>query len=163
MRKHVIEDSSYIISLMLLSDVNHKVALNAFNSIYACKTDLKTVIPTTAFYETLYTLLKAGISYYDVKEKLVRMMMIDHLVNYQLSEAVILKLAKNTGKLISSNPTKQVVRAHDLMILTVAMEFENSCLITGDRGLLDYKKVFPNIFCFDTSGGLEELRVFLAQ
>jgi len=150
MIKYIVEDSSFVVSVMNHSDKLHELVLSLFRKIInvSYQTRVKVVISTTTFYESLFVLIKSGMDSRAAKLKLNNLMIIDSVINHVISETSILKMASSAQRLIESNPQKTSLRSHDLMLLTVAMEYENSCFLTGDRGMLDYKIIYPNIFCF---------------
>ena len=75
-------------------------------------------------------------------------MMIDQVINLPITETGILKLAKLTEILIKDKENKTKVRSNDLLIISIALNQENSCLVTNDIGFNDYKKLYEEIFFF---------------
>ena len=143
-------------------DPLHTKATNIFELILSSK-EVRSVIPTTAFYEVLFVLLKAGVPYKSAKDKLMKLMMIEDVINYTVTEPCILKMAFNAKTLIGSVPEKTNVRAHDLMLLTIAMDHENSCFITGDKEMKDYRSVYENVFLFYDPGDIKKIESFLSS
>ncbi len=160
-RKYIIEDSSFVVSLMSSADPLHSDAYTIFKYLLTKQDNIKTVIPTTAFYESLYVLIKSGINVRIAKTKLNYLMMIDDVINYCLTESAILKMAKDAETLIRSVPQKTNIRSHDLMLLTIAMNYENSCFLTSDRGMKDYQSVYKNIFCFNDQKDVDKMIKFI--
>lgn len=111
--KYIIEDSSFVISLLDSNDILHKYALGSFRQILSIKSGIRVVIPSTVFYETMFVLIKNGISYNSAKNKLNNLMMIDSVINLAITETYILKLAKHTEKLINNKTNKTRVRSND--------------------------------------------------
>lgn len=161
--KYIIEDSSFVISLLDTTDIHHQPALEVFRVIISHSTKVRAIIPSTVFYETLFVLLKNGVSYRQAKTKLNNLMMIDEVINLAITETNILKLAKHTQQLIINKANKTRVRSNDLLIASIACNQENSCLITSDLGMKDYDSVYENIFLFNTTAGLNSLNNFLTN
>ncbi|MBU1200706.1 PIN domain-containing protein [Patescibacteria group bacterium] len=159
--KYVVEDSSFVISLLDKTDKLHTHALQFFKLILSHGHTVRTIIPSTVFYETMFVLLKNGVSYRQAKTKLANLMMIDQVINLAITETMILKLAKHTEKLILNKQNKTRVRSNDLLITSIACNQENSCLITSDIGIKEYSPVFPNIFLFNSPDNLRSFQKFL--
>lgn len=149
--KHIIEDSTFVISLMNAEDRFHTESLEIFKKILSCPNDIKVVVPSTVFYETMCVLLKNGIHYRVAKEKLMKLIMIDQIINHAITETAIIKMGIYVNKLLESQPEKEKTRSNDLMILSVAMSYENSCLLTADVGIKKYSSIFKDIFCFQNN------------
>ena len=161
--KYIVEDSSFIISLLDTTDVHHQSALEVFRIIISHSPKVRAIIPSTVFYETLFVLLKNGVSYQQAKTKLNNLMMIDEIINLAITETNILKLAKHTQQLILNKTNKTRVRSNDLLIASIACNQEHSCLITSDMGMKDYDPVCKNIFLFNTTTELNSLNSFLSN
>ncbi len=68
--KYVVEDSSFVISLLDKTDKFHAHALRFFKLILSHGHTVRTIIPSTVFYETMFVLLRNGVSYQQAKTKL---------------------------------------------------------------------------------------------
>ena len=158
--KYIVEDSSFVISLLDKTDIFHNNAVSVFKSILRCR-NIKTIIPSTVFYETLFVLLKNGIEYNVAKQKLNNLMMIDQVINLPITETGILKLAKLTEILIKDKENKTKVRSNDLLIISIALNQENSCLVTNDIGFNDYKKLYEEIFFFSDDDDIKNFEKFI--
>lgn len=160
---YIIEDSSFVVSLLDTSDVLHQSAVDVFRLIISHSSNIRVIIPSTVFYETLFVLLKNGVSYGQAKTKLNNLMMVDEVINFAITETNILKLARYTQQLIQNKTNKTKVRSNDLLIASIACNQENSCLITSDVGMKDYDPIYKNIFLFNTPNGINSLKAFLTN
>ncbi len=161
--KYVVEDSSFFISLLDPTDTLHSEAIDAFRIIIRHSVDTRVVVPTFAFHETLFTLVKNGVPIGSIKPKLIRFLMIDEIICHSLNEITILKLINKFKYIIDNASGAGIVKTYDASIVTVATEFENSCLITSDRGMKTrHLAACPNIFLFNDPTDMTNLEGFLA-
>jgi len=161
--KYIVEDSSFVVALLDQTDSLHGFALDSFRLLLSQKNNVRVIIPSTVFYETLFVLLKNEVSYYSAKSKLVNLMMIDSVVNLAITETYILKLAKHTEILIKNKKNKTRVRSNDLLITSIACDQESSCLLTSDVGMKEYDNIYPNIFLYNSPEGIESLKNFISK
>ncbi len=152
-----------MISVFDSGDPLHNEALRIFKLILAVK-DLKCVVPTTVFHEALCTLLRNNLNSRIVTEKLLKFIMIKDVINYQITETSLLKLVDNYCLIIKNMPNGSIAKTPDSTIVSVAMEFPNSYLVTSDKGMKNaHKTVYPNIYCFQDSNDIQALEAFLTS
>lgn len=158
--KYLVEDSSFFISLLDPTDPLHDDALTVFKYIYAA-TDIRIVVPTMVFHETLFTLIKNGVSLRSIKPKLLNFLMIDEIICHSLNEVHLLKLL-DKFKTVVDNSSDGIIRTYDSTIVTIAMEYSNSCLITSDKGMKNrHSASYPNIFLFNNLEDIKKISTFL--
>lgn len=161
--KYIIEDSSFLISLFGEEDNFHSQAVALSGLISNTSENVRIVIPSTVYYETMFVLLKKGADYAEIKKSLNYLMLDDKIINLPVTETSILKLARYSQKLLQEKENKTKVRSNDLLITSIACDYQNSCLITSDAGIKEYQPVYKNIFLFNTLQGAQEIRDFLVS
>lgn len=161
--KYIIEDSSYLISLFAEEENFYPQAVSISRLISNTSEDVRVIIPSTVYYETMFVLLKKGIDYTKIKKSLNYLMLDDKIINLPVTETSILKLAKHSQNLMSEKENKTKIRSNDLLITSIACDYQNSCLITSDAGIKEYKPVYKNIFLFNTVQGAQEIKDFLVS
>lgn len=159
--KFIVEDSSFVVSLLNSNDSCHPIALKIFKIILSQTGKVKVVIPTPVIYETLFALIRNKIDRHIVEQKLWNMLMIEDILNYPLLETSALRLAKKTYSLINQLPPDSILPANDLMILTVALDFPDSCILTFDNGMKKFASICPNLFCLLDDNGEKNFSNFL--
>jgi hypothetical protein len=160
--KYIVEDSSFVIDLLNSRGCFHQQAVEAFKLMYSVRTR-KMIVPSTVFYETMFVLLKQGASLELIRERLLKMMMVDNIIGFPIVETQVGRMAKYTKELIDSQPETEKTRANDLMIITIAMSQENSCLITADKGIKKYSGVYKNIFSYIDADDMLNFKKFLEE
>lgn len=160
-QKFIVEDSSFLVALMNSNDPLHSKTLPISKQILTNSDVIKVIIPTPVIFETLFALIRNGISQKIVEEKLWNLLMIDDVLNYPVIETSALRLAKKTAPLIRKLPQDSILPANDLMILTVALEFKNCCVITFDKGMKKFSRLCPNLFYLLEENGENGLLDFL--
>jgi len=55
---YIVEDTSFVVSLLNSTDTNHQIALEIFKKILEAKNKVRIVIPTTVLFETLFALIR---------------------------------------------------------------------------------------------------------
>ena len=157
--KYLIEDSSFIVSLLNSDDPLHGDAYNIFVSIL--RTDkLTVIIPSIVLEEVLFVLLRNGISSTLVVNKLQRMLKIKRIEIYSI-EKNLFNLVENFKKILA---LPYSFKANDSSIVSCAMKYQNSYLLTSDVKMRNrHKNVYPNICCFQDIDNCNALETFFTS
>lgn len=132
------------------NDVFHKDAVYIFKKLIENKKDIKIVVPSIVFYETIVTLIKkGGVPVEEIEKKLWRFLYSNMVLNVGLIETNAFKVCK---RLIHQEISR--LGTQDFIIANVGIDYEAQ-IITFDK---DMKKrlsgVYPEIYYCSSIGNM---------
>jgi predicted nucleic acid-binding protein len=156
---YVIEDSSFILAVLDSGDALHQDAIYTFNELSKRKSYIKIIIPPLVLYEVIVVLRRKGVTSVKIENTLMRMVNIDNVCVFAISEMSAFKHAKHT---LNSTDQNKALRTSDFLIFCVADELHGS-ILTFDKKLHDRcKTVYPHVYYCSSQGGMtDETRDFL--
>lgn len=144
---YLVEDTSFVVSLMNNNDPHHFLALDIFRKILLSKSKVRVVMPTTVFFETLFALLRNRIPKNVIQEKLWKLLMIDDVLNFPTLETTALRLSNVIGPYILGLPQNAVIQANDLIVLATSLDLECAPVVTFDKKMkTKFNNLHGNIF-----------------
>ncbi|HOX40689.1 MAG TPA: PIN domain-containing protein [bacterium] len=142
MKHCILEDSSFLVATIDPTDLFHRYAVLIFKKIIENKKEVKVVIPTLVFYETIITLVKrGGIPKATIEKKLWDFLFSDLVLNVALIETSAFRVCK---KLSTSDIS--TLKTQDFIIANVGMEYEASILTFDKRMRTRVGSVYPDIY-----------------
>lgn len=144
---YIIEDTSFVVSLLNSTDCNHHIALEIFRQILDAKNKVRVVIPTTVLFESLFALIRNRIPKAVVQEKLWRLLMIFDVFNFSILETTALRLSNQIEPYILNLPLESGIQANDLIVLCASLDLECAPILTFDKKMKTkfnhlHKKIF---------------------
>ncbi|MBI5122874.1 type II toxin-antitoxin system VapC family toxin [Candidatus Roizmanbacteria bacterium] len=139
---YIVEDTSFVVSLLNSTDINHQIALEIFKKILEAKNKVRIVIPTTVLFETLFALIRNRIPKIIVQEKLWRLLMIFDVFNFSTLETTVLRLSNQIEPYILNLPLESGIQANDLIVLCASLDLECAPVLTFDKQM---KTKFNNL------------------
>ena len=137
MKHCVLQDSSFLIATIDKSDIFHQDAVYVFKKLIENKNDLKIIVPSLVFYETIVTLTKKGITPAIIERKLWDFLYSSMILNVSLLETNAFKMCK---KIIRNDISR--LKTQDFIIVNVGIEYEAQ-ILTFDK---DMRKRLDNIY-----------------
>ena len=128
MKHCVVEDSSFVISVIDTRDSNHSKAVAYLREMNVYKDKIKILIPSLVFYETFFTLVKQGFPLKQVEEKLWNFLYIDNIVNVTTLETECFKYIKR----LPDDPALLQLKTADFIITSIGIEYDAQ-ILTFDR------------------------------
>ncbi len=130
MKHCVLQDSSFLIASLDENDIFHKDAIFIFKHLIKNRNDIKVIIPTLVFYETIISLIKkGGISRTEIERKLWNFLYHDMVINISL------------------------LKTPDFIIVNTGIEFDAQ-ILTFDRQMINrVKLLYPQIYYCSEHGG----------
>lgn len=152
MKHCVLLDSSFLIATIDKNDIFHQDAVYIFKKLIENKKDLKIIIPSLVFYETIVTLIKkGGVSPDEIEKKLWRFLYSNMVLNVSLIETNAFKVCK---RLINEDVSR--LGTQDFIIVNVGIDYEAQ-ILTFDKDMkrrLD--KVYPEIYYCSLIGNMQD-------
>lgn len=127
MKHCILQDSSFLVATMSQSDDFHRDAVYVFQKIIENKKNVKVVVPSLVFYETIVTLHKKGMAKKAIEDKLWKFLYSDLVINVSQLETNAFKMCKKL-----TNENLSALRTHDFIINSIAIEYEAQ-ILTFDR------------------------------
>lgn len=157
MKHCVLEDSSFVIATIDPNDKFHRDAVFIFNRLIAAGSDIKVIIPSVVFFESVFTLIKNGVNKNIVETKLWNFLFIDQIVNVTLIETMAFKLAKQlTMGQIST------LRTADYLIASIGLQYDAQILTFDFNMRRKIKPIHSKIYyCSSLDGKTDESIDFL--
>ena len=148
MRKvFIVEDSSFVVALMNSTDSSHRRAFLIFKKLLRYSEKIRIVIPTPVIYESLFALIRNRISAKVAQEKLWRLLMVRDVLNVSILETTAIRIAPKVEPCIFALSKEASIPANDLIVIAVAMEYDNAPILTFDRSMKKrFEAICPNIF-----------------
>ncbi|MCX6810380.1 MAG: PIN domain-containing protein [Candidatus Berkelbacteria bacterium] len=159
MKHCVLQDSSFLIATIDINDDFHKDALLVFQELMKNRRDLKIIIPTLVFFETIITLMKKGVSQSILERKLWGFLFHDTVLNVSLIETKAFKVCKR----LRNKPLTRL-GTNDLIIIDVGLEYEAQ-ILTFDKNMRErVGEVYPEIYyCSSNGNQIDETPNFLSD
>lgn len=153
---YIVQDSSFLISLINYSDVNHKIAWDIFSKMIS-HNKIILIISSIVHFEVLYSLLKSGIKYNLGIKKFNEIRMLENVLNVNYSEIESNKFLKNFSAHISS--TRNLPSSSDFLVASAWALFKNSLVLTFDKKMAQkLKPTKINIFDLNNSNEVNQLQ-----
>ena len=130
---YIVEDTSFVVSLLNSTDTNHQIALEIFKKILEAKNKVRIVIPTTVLFETLFALIRNRIPKMIVQDKLWKLLMIFDVFNFSILETTVLRLSNQIEPYILNLPLESGIQANDLIVLCASLDLECAPVLTFDK------------------------------
>lgn len=160
MKHCILQDSSFLIATIDKNDVFHKDAVFIFNKLIKERKNIKLIVPTLVFYETIVTLIKkGGVSRQEIETKLWNFLYSDMIINVSLIETGAFKICKKLkDDQISS------LRTQDFIIISVGLEYDAQ-ILTFDKTMRKkvgsvYEKIY---YCSNIDNKVDETPKFLTD
>lgn len=160
MKHCILQDSSFLIATIDTNDCFHKDAVYIFQKILSNKRDVKIIIPSLVFYETIVTLIKKGGMPRELIEKKLWNFLYSNLVlNVAQIETNAFKMCK---KLSNFNLT--YLGTQDFIISSIGMDYEAQ-ILTFDQNFRKrvgsiYEKIY---YCSQINWPQDETPRFLSD
>lgn len=142
--KIIVEDSSFIVNVFHDNDPFHKEAVELMKQIIARRNQARIIIPSIAFFESIFKLIQIGLPRDEVEKKLWDFLYLEQVFNIGLVETSAFRLMKKF-------PTFRLktFKTSDYLIVSTALAFD-ACVLTYDKGMRrELGKVYPKIFYCD--------------
>lgn len=144
---YLIEDTSFVVSLMNSADPNHGCALSLFKEFVNYHNKVRIVIPSIVVFETLFALIRNRIPKSIVQEKLWRLLMVYDVFNYPILETTALRIGPRMERCILNLPQEAKLQANDLIVMATSLEFENAPILTFDKQMkTQFSSIHGNIY-----------------
>ena len=151
MKHCVLQDSSFLIATIDTNDDFHKDAVYVFQKLLENRREIKIIIPTLVFFETIITLLKKGVPRERLEKKLWDFLFSDVVLNVSLIETKAFKVCKR----LRDKPLKKL-GTQDLIIIDVGLEYDAQ-ILTFDKNMRNrVGEVYDGIYYCSNVGGLED-------
>lgn len=137
MKQFVLEDSSFVIAVMDKDDCFHRDAVYVFKELLKRQNDIKVLIPSVVFFESLVTLVKKGLPEQEVESKFWKFLHLENVINVSVIETMAFKLCRRLGK----NSNYQQLKTSDFLIANTAIEYDAQ-ILTFDKQMRN--RIFPN-------------------
>ncbi len=159
MKHCVLEDSSFVIATLDPNDKFHTDAVFIFNRLILAGNEIKVIIPSIVFFESVFTLIKNGVDRKTVESKLWNFLYIDQIINITLIETMAFKLAKQL-----TIPQLANLRTADYLISSVGFQYEAQILTFDYKMYEKIKHIYPSIYyCSGLDGKMDESVDFLQE
>lgn len=152
MKHCVLQDSCFLVATLDPTDLFHKEAVYIFNKLLENRKDIKIIVPSLVFYETIVTLIKKGGMPPDAIEKKLWNFLYSPLVlNVAMLETSAFKICKRL-----KDKNLSLLKTQDLMIVNIAMDYEAQ-ILTFDKPMRKrVKEVYSDIYYCSSQGGMED-------
>lgn len=151
-KKYIVLDSSVLISAMAKNDGFHRDSVNVFNEVSNRQSTIQILLPPLAMYETIAVLRRKGVSVTTLQERISKLTMLDFVTTIGLTEFTIFKHA---GTILSPNSQASALRTNDLLIASLAIEFEAAIVTFDEKLWRKLSQVHPNtFFCSSLANGI---------
>lgn len=151
MKHCILQDSSFLIATINKDDIFHRDAVYIFKKLVENKKDIKIIVPTLVFYETIITLIKKGVSRQYIEKKLWDFLYSDMVVNVSLIETNAFKICK---KLKSQDISE--LKTQDFIISNVGLEYEAQILTFDKRMRKQIDKIYEKIYYCSRIGNMKD-------
>ena len=152
MKHCILQDSSFLVATLDKSDEFHNDAVLIFKKLIENKRDLRIVVPSLVFYETIITLIKrGGVPKEEIERKLWRFLYSGMVLNVSLIETNAFRVCKRLSNLDLSKLNTQ-----DFIIVNVGFDYEAQ-ILTFDKNMR--KRVgqfYPEIYYCSEMGDMED-------
>lgn len=151
-KSFIVEDSSFVISVIDRNDTFHKDALFIYQELKKYHDDILILIPSIVFFESVITLVKKGVDRGKVENSLWKFLHIKNVRNIGLVETTAFRFCRNMQN--KRGFTK--LRTNDFLIASVAMDY-SAQIITFDVKMRNrLKKSYDPIYCCATIGSQQD-------
>lgn len=142
MKHCILQDSSFLVATMDPFDVFHKDAVYIFQKILENRRNVKVIIPSLVFYETIVTLIKKGnVSKDEIEKKLWRFLYHDMVLNVSLIETNAFKVCKR----LEDQDISQL-KTQDFIIASIGLEYEAQILTFDMQMRKKVRLIYPSIY-----------------
>lgn len=155
----MLEDSSFVVATIDPNDKFHTDAVFIFNRLISAGNEIKVIVPSIVFFESVFTLIKNGIDRKVVENKLWNFLYKDQILNVALIETMAFKLARQL-----SIPQLANLRTADYFISSVGFQYEAQILTFDYKMYGKIKPIYPSIYyCSGIDGKTDESIEFLQE
>lgn len=152
MKHCVLQDSSFLVATIDQNDDFHKDALYIFKKILENKREIKVIIPSLVFYETIITLIKkGGVSRTVIEKKLWDFLYHDMVINISIIETGAFKACK---RLISNDLSR--LKTQDFIIINTGLDYDAQILTFDKQMRKRVGEVYPKIYYCSDIGSMED-------
>ncbi|MBA7490367.1 hypothetical protein ES702_00905 [subsurface metagenome] len=141
MKHCILEDASFVVAVIDINDKFHNDAVYIFKKILKDRKEIKIIIPSIVFFESIITLIKKGIDKNLVEDKLWKFLYILEILNFPIIETSAFKLCKtlSSGQLVN-------LKTSDYMIVNIGIEFDAQILTFDKKMRNRVRKIYPTIY-----------------
>lgn len=139
--KIIVEDTSFLISVFHTQESFHENSVNLMTEILARKNKARVIVPSIAFFETIFNLVRIGIPRSEIEKKLWDFLYNDQIFNIGLIETSAFRLFKKF-------PPEKLCgfKTGDYLIASTALAFD-ALILTYDKKMRKnigsiYKKIY---------------------
>lgn len=152
MKHCVLQDSCFLVATLDPTDVFHKEAVYLFNKLLENRHDIKIIVPSLVFYETIVTLIKKGGMTPDaIEKKLWNFLYSSIVLNIAMIETGAFKICKRLN-----NKNLSLLKTQDLMIVNIAIDYEAQILTFDKLMRKRVKEVYSDIYYCSSQGDMED-------
>lgn len=147
--RYIVEDSSFLLSVLYSSDRFHDEGLEALG-ILSLFPDITLVFPEIVIHETSFMLMKLGIDPQLIREKVNDLSMLPKVIIFDMNPFTSLRyISRYYNELTLGQNRRCITKTNDYLIGCAAIDF-HAAVISSDAQMIDTLNSFQ-IECFDFS------------
>lgn len=136
MDHYVVEDASFLISVLNPNDSLHPDAIKILKILNKSKNSITFVLPEIAVCETVFTLMKMGIDPGIIRQRINDLSMLPKVIIINNDIMTILRYASRFyNSLTLLKQPASITKTHDYIIACTCKDF-NGILLTGDDQII---------------------------
>jgi predicted nucleic acid-binding protein len=160
----LVEDSSFLISVLLLNDPNHSDAVETLG-IISNKEHITTVFPEIVLCETAFTLMKLGVSPDSIRKKINDLTMFPKVILLNNNPLSALRyISRHYNALTQSQNSRTITKTQDYLIACACKDV-NGILISSDTQMIGAVSTIQSCQCinFTIQADRDNLKQILNQ
>lgn len=159
MKHCVLLDSSFLVATISKGDVFHHDAVYIFRKILENKRDVRIVVPSLVFYETIVTLYKKSESKTKIEKWMWKFLRSDLIINVSQIETGAFKMCDKI-----KYPQIAGLKTQDFIISSVGMDYQAQILTFDKEIRKRIWKIYKDIYYCSVIGNMEdETPLFLSK
>lgn len=149
-RKFVIEDASFIVSVLNPLDTFHKDAIETLRIIDKASFETTYVLPEIALCETVFTLMKNGVNPEKIRNGINKLTMLPRVIIASAGIMTVLRYASRFLNILSLEQNQMnITKTQDYLIACSSVDY-GGLLLTSDKKM-EKTVICKNLPCYNFS------------
>ncbi len=144
-KNFIVEDSSFVISIIDSKDCFHQKAIDILVKLNKFNSNTLILIPQIVIYETAVTLVRKGIDKNKVEESIRKLLFLENVRCIDITESSLFRFCKNIQNISGFN----LLKTSDFLIVSIAKDFSAKIITFDVQMRKSIKSSYQNIFCCD--------------